>query len=216
MVLDLGPSSSVCAPWYGCASRTGSETESMARIWTIGHGTRQLDELLDLLQENGIATLVDVRSFPGSRRHPQFGKEALAEAVTAQGLTYVHIPELGGRRREQPGSRHTAIRVAAFRAYADHMDTDDFRAGLAQLEELAHAAPTAYMCSETLWWRCHRRMISDRLTADGWEVIHILGPGKTEPHRLWDVARVEDGRLVYDAGTLPLNETVENGDVRSS
>ncbi len=172
----------------------------MARIWTIGHGQRSLVELVALLRENGIATLADVRSFPGSRRYPHFGKEALAAALSTAGVAYVHVVELGGRRREVAGSRHTAIRVAAFRAYADHMASDAFRAGLARLEELARERPTAYMCSETLWWRCHRRMISDRLTLDGWEVVHILGPGKTEPHRLWDVARVEDGRLVYDAG----------------
>ncbi|MDE3193407.1 MAG: DUF488 domain-containing protein [Chloroflexota bacterium] len=173
-------------------------------MWTIGHGQRSLAELVALLRENGIGTLVDVRSFPGSRRYPHFGKEALAAALRAAGIAYAHIPEIGGRRREVAGSPHTAIRVAAFRAYADHMATDAFRAGLARLEALARAAPTAYMCSETLWWRCHRRMISDRLVVDGWEVIHILGPGKTEPHRLWGVARVEDGRLIYDAGLARL------------
>ncbi len=173
----------------------------MARIWTIGHGQRDLADLLALLRENGIATLVDVRSFPGSRRYPHFGKDALAAALQAAGVAYVHIPELGGRRREVAGSPHTAIRVAAFRAYADHMTTDAFRAGLDRLEELTREKPTAYMCSETLWWRCHRRMLSDRLTVDGWEVVHILGPGKTEVHTPWELARVEDGRLVYDAGT---------------
>lgn len=185
----------------------------MARIWTIGHGQRDLADFLALLRENGIASLADVRSFPGSRRYPHFGKDALAAALSTTGIGYVHIPELGGRRREVPGSPHTAIRVAAFRAYADHMTTDAFRAGLARLEELAREGPTAYMCSETLWWRCHRRMLSDRLTVNGWEVVHILGPGKTEPHTLWEVARVEGGRLVYDAGTLPWDETVE-GDTR--
>lgn len=209
------------------------ETEAMPRIWTVGHGARPLDELLALLREHGIATLADVRSFPGSRRHPQFGREPLAVALSAAGIAYVHIGELGGRRREaaaaptrgggadrrrephadpgaarasSPGarpSRHTAIRVAAFRAYADHMGTDEFRAGLARLQELARGAPAAYMCAETLWWRCHRRMLSDRLAVDGWDVIHILAPGKTEPHRLWDAARVEDGRIVYDRDDRP-------------
>lgn len=172
----------------------------MARIRTIGHGQRALADFVALLSENAVATLVDVRSFPGSRRYPHFGKEALAAALSTAGVEYVHVPELGGRRREVAGSPHTAIRVAAFRAYADHMATDAFRAGLARLEELARAKPTAYMCSETLWWRCHRRMISDRLTVDGWEVIHILGPGKAEPHTVWEVARVEGGALIYDVG----------------
>jgi uncharacterized protein (DUF488 family) len=188
----------------------------MARIWTIGHGARPQSDLLAALAENGIRTLADVRSFPGSRRHPHFGKDALAAALSTAGIAYVHIPELGGRRREVPGSRHTAIRVGAFRAYADHMSTDEFRTGLLRLEALAREAPTAYMCAETLWWRCHRRLLSDRLAVDGWDVIHILGPGKTEPHRVWDAARVVGQDLVYDAGTLPLGETVENGDRRSS
>ncbi len=174
------------------------------RIWSIGHGARALADFLALLAENGIRTLADVRSFPGSRKHPHFGKEALAAALSTAGVAYVHIPELGGRRRKTPGSPHTAIRVAAFRAYADHMESAAFHAGLARLEELAREAPTAYMCAETLWWRCHRRLISDRLAVDGWEVIHILGPGQTDPHRVWEIARVEGGRLIYDAGTLDL------------
>ena len=183
------------------------------RIHSIGHGTRPLEELLALLGENGIGALADVRSFPGSRRYPHFGKEPLAAALGAAGVRYEHLRGLGGRRRPQTGSPHTALRVAAFRAYADHMGTPEFAADLARLVELARGTPTAFMCAETLWWRCHRRLLSDRLTVDGWEVVHILGPGTTEPHRLWDAARVAGGRLIYDAGTLPI---VENGGPSSS
>ncbi len=172
------------------------------RIWSVGHGTRTIDESIALLREHRIATVADVRSFPGSRRHPQFGKDALATSLEAAGIRYVHLPGLGGRRRESHASPHRALRVAAFRAYADHMAGDEFRAEYARLLALAREAPTAYMCSETLWWRCHRRLLSDRLTVDGWEVVHLLGPEKTGPHRLWDVARVEGGRIVYD-GTRP-------------
>jgi uncharacterized protein (DUF488 family) len=186
------------------------------RIWSIGHGARPLADFLALLRENGIATLVDIRSRPGSRRHPHFGQAALEAALSTAGITYVHLRALGGRRQEAGRSPHRAIRVAGFRAYADHMSSDEFREGYERLREVARAAPTAYMCAETLWWQCHRRLLSDRLVADGWQVTHILGPGQTEPHRLWEIARLRAGRLIYDVGTLPLNETVENAESRSS
>jgi uncharacterized protein (DUF488 family) len=184
-------------------------------IWSIGHGARPLADFLALLHEHGIVTLVDIRSFPGSRRHPQFGQAALEAALRAAGIAYVHLRALGGRRHETGPSPHRAIRVAGFRAYADHMSSDEFGEGYERLQELARAAPTAYMCAETLWWQCHRRLLSDRLVADGWNVTHILAPGKAEPHRLWEHARIEDRRLVYDVGTLPL-DTVEKGGSRAS
>jgi uncharacterized protein (DUF488 family) len=186
------------------------------RIWSIGHGARTLADLLALLAENRVRTLVDIRTFPGSRRHPHFGREALATALSTAGVAYAHLPGLGGRRSERGVSPHGAIRVAGFRAYADHMESDEFAAAYARLRELATDAPTAYMCAETLWWQCHRRLLSDRLVADGWEVLHIFGPGKTEPHELWELARLEGARLVYDVGTLPLDKTVENGGSRAS
>lgn len=174
------------------------------RIWSVGHGARTLAEFLALLAENGIRTLVDIRTFPGSRRHPHFGREALSSALSTAEITYEHLSGLGGRRHEREPSPHRAIRVGGFRAFADHMDSDEFRTGYERLLGLARGSPTAYMCAETLWWECHRRLLSDRLVVDGWEVVHILGPGKTEQHRLWEIARVEDGRIVYDVGTLPL------------
>jgi uncharacterized protein (DUF488 family) len=174
------------------------------RIWTIGHGTRSTEDFLAILREAGVVTLVDVRTFPGSRRHPQFGKDALRASLGDAGIAYMHLPGLGGRRDPRPDSPHTALRVEAFRGYADHMSSPDFQTDLARLEAVASATTTAYMCAETLWWRCHRRMLSDILVAGGWEVTHLLGPGKSEPHRLWDVARVADGRLVYDGGAIPL------------
>jgi len=173
-------------------------------IWSIGHGARELDEFLDTLREARIALLADVRSFPGSRRHPQFGAKALAVALAAAGLEYVHLVGLGGRREPREDSPHRALRVAAFRGYADHMATDEFARDYARLTELAGERRTAFMCAETLWWRCHRRMIADRLTVDGWTVTHLLGPNKSAPHALWDAARIDDGHLVYDEGTLAL------------
>ena len=174
------------------------------RIWSIGHGARPLDEFLAVLQEADIGHLADVRRFPGSRRHPQFAGEALATALASIGVTYVHLGGLGGRRQPSADSRHGALRVAAFRGYADHMSSAEFATDYERLRALARAAPTAFMCAETLWWRCHRRLLSDRFAVDGWDVVHLLAPGKREPHRLWEVARVVDDRLVYDGGAIPL------------
>ena len=173
-------------------------------IWSIGHGARPLDEFLGVLREADIRAIADVRLFPGSRRHPHFGAESLAAALGEIGIAYVHLPELGGRREPSANSPHRALRVAAFRGYADHMGTEEFARGYARLESLASGSRTAFMCAETLWWRCHRRLIADRLTVDGWTVTHLLAPGKSARHVLWDVARTLDGHLVYDAGTLPL------------
>lgn len=174
------------------------------RIWSVGHGTRPIDELLALLADAGITTLADIRTFPGSRRHPQFGQVALRDSLVTAGIEYVHLRGLGGRREPRADSAHTALRVDAFRGYADHMGSPEFAHDLERLEELARERPTVFMCAETLWWRCHRRMLSDLLTVRGWDVTHLLTPGKSEPHRLWDVARVVDGALVYDGGALPL------------
>ena len=174
------------------------------RIWTIGHGTRPIEEFIAILREAKIERLADVRTFPGSRRHPQFGQEALRASLAGAGMAYAHLAGLGGRRDARPDSPHTALRVAAFRGYADHMASPEFGRDLAALEALAKDAPTAYMCAETLWWRCHRRMLSDLLVVRGWDVVHLLGLAKSESHRLWDVARVVDGALVYDGGRVPL------------
>jgi uncharacterized protein (DUF488 family) len=174
-------------------------------IWSIGHGARPVNEFLAILRDARIAVLADVRSFPGSRRHPQFGARALAVSLNDAGLEYVHLAGLGGRREAREDSPHRALRVAAFRGYADHMATEEFARDYARLTELAREKRTAFMCAETLWWRCHRRMIADRLTVDGWNVTHLLGPNKSEAHALWDAARIVDGHLVYDAGTLALS-----------
>lgn len=174
------------------------------RIWSIGHGARTLDDFLAILADADIRAVADIRTFPASRRHPHFAREPLTAQLAKTSISYEHVPELGGRRRETNPSPHTAIKVAGFRAYADHMATPDFAAGDARLRAMAEETRTAYMCAETLWWQCHRRLLSDRLTADGWEVIHLLGSGKAEEHCLWDVARLVDGRLLYDVGTLAL------------
>jgi uncharacterized protein (DUF488 family) len=164
-------------------------------IYTVGHSTRSQAELLEVIAD--IAVLVDVRSFPGSRRHPQFNREALARWLRAAGIEYLHLPELGGRRRPQPDSPNGAWRERGFRAYADHLASPEFARGIERLEVLARQKPTAVMCAEALWWRCHRRLIADWLVAHGWEVRH-LGSGAPTKHELPEFARREaDGRLTY-------------------
>jgi uncharacterized protein (DUF488 family) len=174
------------------------------RIWSVGHGTRPVDDLIAVLREAGVTSLADVRTVPGSRRHPQFGQAPLRASLARAGIDYVHLRGLGGRRDALAGSRHTALRIDAFRGYADHMASDEFLRDLAVLEQRGTERPTAFMCAETDWSQCHRRMISDLLTVRGWDVTHVLAQGKSEPHQLWDVARVVDGGLVYDGGAIPL------------
>lgn len=172
----------------------------MTQVFTIGHGTRTEDELVAVLAGAGIDVLVDVRRFPGSRRHPHFAREAMEHWVPAAGIAYEWWGEtLGGRRKPAPDSPNVAWRNDSFRAYADHMASDEFRAALRQLEQRA-TTHQAVMCAETLWWRCHRRLIADALVADGLEVVH-LGMGRDDRHELNETARVDDaGVLVYDLG----------------
>lgn len=164
-------------------------------IWTVGHSTRTWEEFLALLTANGIGAVADVRRFAGSRRYPHFGTDALRSALAAAGIDYVHIPELGGRRHPLPGSPNTAWRNEAFRGYADHMATEEFRAGITRLLELARGRRTAILCAEAVWWRCHRALIADHLKAQGMRVLHILGAGKVEEHPYTAPARRSMGGL---------------------
>jgi uncharacterized protein (DUF488 family) len=171
-------------------------------IFTIGHSTHPIEEFLALLSQHEIQFLADVRSYPSSKRWPQFNQEELQRAVECAGIEYRWLKSLGGRRHSKDAaSPHTAWQIPAFRSYADHADTDDFRAGLAELIALAAYKRAAYMCSEGLWWRCHRRIISDHLVVRGWTVMHIMPTGKLVEHSLPDFARIEDGRLIYDSGS---------------
>jgi uncharacterized protein (DUF488 family) len=180
----------------------------MPPVFTIGHSTRSSDELLSLLAGHGIEILLDVRRFPGSRRHPQFSRDALSGALAEAGVGYMHEPRLGGRRAPRPDSPHTAWRVEAFRGYADHMETPGFQAALEDLIRLSQEKTVALMCAEAVPWRCHRRLISDALVAHGLDVRHILGPGRADPHEIDPNARVLDGgrRLVYTGPEDPQRE----------
>lgn len=167
------------------------------RLWTIGHSTRTWPEFLDPLREHGIEVLVDVRRFPSSRRAPWANGDALVGATHASGLEYTHLAELGGFRRPRPGSRNTGWRSEGFRGYADHMETRAFRVALEALLGTAVDRRVAVMCAEAVPWRCHRSLLSDALLARGVRVVHILGPGKAQDHRLTAFARVRGGRVTY-------------------
>ena len=170
------------------------------KIWTIGHSTRSIDDFVSLLKANGIKLVADVRSLPGSKRYPQFNKETLADSLGKVGICYEHFLELGGRRKAKPESKNTAWRNASFRGYADYMDTEEFDKGVKRLLDLAaDAGPTAIMCAEAVWWRCHRSLISDYLKVHGIEVTHILDVNKTEPHPYTSAARIVNGKLTYAA-----------------
>jgi len=175
-----------------------------AVVYSIGHSNVSGDELFARVARAGVRTLVDVRAFPASRRNPQFGRDALAEASGRRGVAYHWMPALGGRRRALGStSPHVAWEVPAFRNYADYADTPEFADALAELEAVARAAPTAFLCAEALWWRCHRRLIADQLLVRGWDVRHIGTDERLTAHRLPDFARVADGRIVYDVGATP-------------
>ena len=166
-------------------------------LWTIGHSTRPWELFVDMLREAGIAQLVDVRRFAGSRRNPQFSPIPMAPALAEAGIEYIPMPELGGRRPPSKDSPNGAWRVAAFRGYADYMATPEFELARANLMQLAHAAPTSVMCAEAVWWQCHRRLIADDLVARDWQVLHLMAPGKIQPHPLNAAARMCDGVLRY-------------------
>lgn len=168
-------------------------------VFTIGHSNRDVETFLGLLEEAGVDTIVDVRSMPGSRHNPQFNSEALRETLSRRDIDYRHSPALGGRRRSTPGDSPNGYwREKGFRNYADYALTEEFREGLDALEALARRCRAAVMCSEAVWWRCHRRLITDYLLADGARVRHILDHGKIEDAAMTPAAeRRPDGKLVY-------------------
>jgi len=166
-------------------------------LWTVGHSTLSIEEFLKRLASFQIKTLADVRSFPGSRRYPQFNKENLRNAVAAAGIDYLHLPELGGRRKAKPDSLNMTWLNESFRGYADYMETHAFRGGIERLMKLATERRTAIMCAEAVWWRCHRSLIADYLKAAGVMVTHILGEGKSAEHPYTSAAQIVKGKLSY-------------------
>jgi uncharacterized protein (DUF488 family) len=182
----------------------------LVNLRTVGHGTLPEDDFAALVFDAGIGLVVDVRSFPASRRHPQFRREAMEQWLPDAGVAYRWEPRLGGRRRPRPDSPHVALRVPAFRGYADHMETEEFRDAVDELLAEAGARPAAVMCAESVWWRCHRRLLADAtVLLRGAGVEHLFHDGRLDAHRPTPEARVDGQHLVYDGGepALPLRES---------
>jgi uncharacterized protein (DUF488 family) len=175
----------------------------LALLYTVGHSTRSLEDLIETLQAHAIETLVDIRAFPMSRRLPQFNRESLENSLSASGIRYVWMKALGGyRKKSREDSPNIELRNASFRNYADYMLTTEFENAMAELVALAEGSRTAYMCAERVYFRCHRMLVSDWLVARGHEVMHIDATGPVKPHNLTTEARVIDGELIYRGDRL--------------
>lgn len=169
-----------------------------SRVWTVGHSTRTCEAFIALLKHHGIQAIADVRRFPGSRRLPQYMSGQLEASLKAHGIAYVWIEELGGRRRAPADAAPSAWRNASFRGYAEHLKSEDFAVGLRELLRMATRQPTAMMCAELLWWRCHRSMVADVLKLQGIDVLHIQDEQRVVAHPFTSPARQIDGLLTYD------------------
>ncbi len=181
-------------------------------VWTVGHSNHSAEDFVAILQAHGIELVADVRRFRASRRHPHFGEAALAGRLAQAGIGYAGLEFLGGRRHVPTGEPQQGWRNTSFRAYAAYTWTPEFAEGLAQLQDLAEAQRTAMMCSEVLWWRCHRALVADVLCFLGYEVLHIPGRGAASAHPYTSPARVVDGELAYPAeGGVPLQQRLRAG-----
>ncbi len=179
-----------------------SKPSDKQTIYTVGHSTYKPADFINLLHSFNIEAVADIRRFPGSKKHPWFNKEQLAGELQQAGIRYTHLEGLGGRRKVHEHSKNSRWRNSSFRGYADYMETDDFREAIATLEAVALEQLTAYMCSEAVWWRCHRSMVSDYLKAKGWTVLHIMSPGKAEEHAYTSPARINNGQVFYSDESL--------------
>jgi uncharacterized protein (DUF488 family) len=180
-------------------TRAASAYPPVQTIWTVGHSSRTWEDFLSLLQTHRIEAIADVRRFAGSRKFPHFGRDELPARLHAAGVDYIAIDELGGRRKVAPDSPNSVWRNPSFRAYADHMASAEYAAGRVRLLRLAQHKRTAILCSEAVWWRCHRSLIADDLKAAGIEVRHIMSAYKATEHPYTSAASIQNGRLVYGA-----------------
>lgn len=171
-------------------------------IYTVGHSTRTFEEFIFLLVSFKIAVLADIRNYPGSRRYPHFNKEALEKSLQHYHIRYIHFPELGGRKKPGKDSKNIAWRNEAFRGYADHMESPVFKNAVTRLQEVALQHTTAYMCSEAVWWRCHRALLSDFFKHAGWLVLHIMDEHKAQEHPYTSAAKIVNDKLDYSGGGL--------------
>jgi uncharacterized protein (DUF488 family) len=175
------------------------EMDGTGTLWTVGHSTHPWDAFVAMLRAGGVEAIADVRLLAGSRRHPQFNSDVMAIELPKVGIDYAAFRDLGGRRRPRKDSHNRAWRNAAFRGYADYMETPEFRKARGELEALALSKNTAVMCAEAVWWQCHRSLISDAFKADGWTVLHLQPGGRVKEHPYTGAARIVDGRLDYSA-----------------
>lgn len=175
-------------------------------IFTIGHSTHSFAGFLAMLQSFNIRVLADIRRLPGSRKYPQFDRDTLQASLEAAGIQYVHLEDLGGRRKGKAGSKNNRWRNESFKGYADYMETEAFEEAIGRLEQIALEQPTAYMCSEAVWWRCHRSMVSDYLKAKGWTVLHMMAPGKATEHPYTSPAKIVNNRVCYADDPESFNE----------
>ncbi len=171
-------------------------------VWTIGHSTHTIEHFVSLLNSLNIEIVADIRNYPGSKRYPHFNKDALKRYLKEGNINYVHLKDLGGRRKVVADSVNKAWRNNAFRGYADYMQTTEFKNAVETLQQSAIGQKTAFMCSEAVWWSCHRSLVSDYLKINGWQVLHIMGEGKATEHPYTKPARIIDGQLRYDDPTL--------------
>ena len=171
-----------------------SETHT---IYSIGHSTNSIDDFLNMLRSFNIKIIADIRSMPGSRKFPQFNMENIKISLEENGIQYIHMADLGGRRKMKKDSKNNRWNNSSFKGYADYMETKEFEDAIVKLEHIALDQPTAYMCSEAVWWRCHRSMVSDYLKAKDWVVLHIMATGKVQEHKYTSPARIVDGNVFY-------------------
>jgi len=197
--LNTGDFLKINVDWPGVGtSRDMKEGKPPKTIFTVGHSTHPINDFNALLKSFNISRLVDIRNFPTSKRYPQFNKEALEQSLQENKIDYVHLKDLGGRRKPIVDSTNTRWRNSAFRGYADHMQTEVFSKSVYILEEIASTGPTAYMCAEAVWWSCHRSLVSDYLKIRGWKVMHIMTTHKANEHPYTSAARIFNGELHYD------------------
>ena len=166
-------------------------------IYTIGHSTHSIETFIAMLQAFDIQIVADIRSLPGSRKFPQFNQENLKVSLEEVGIQYVHLTDLGGRRKAKKDSKNTSWNNVSFRGYADYMETEQFENAIKNMAHLAEEKTLVYMCSEAVWWRCHRSMVSDYLKAKGWNVLHILGIDKAQEHRYTAPAKILNNKVIY-------------------
>ena len=171
-----------------------SETHT---IYSIGHSTHSIEEFLNMLRSFDIKIIADIRSMPGSRKFPQFDMEKIKISLNEIGIQYIHMADLGGRRKMKKESKNNRWNNNSFKGYADYMETKEFENAIVKLEHIALDHPTAYMCSEAVWWRCHRSMVSDFLKAKGWTILHIMATGKVQEHKFTSPARIINGNVFY-------------------